>query len=81
MPSIMKNAVCGPQKPGTKRPGKWGDIESLNPCPLNACCDVWGYVIQPYFAIHEAHINVQNRQYGTTSELCKKTKVCTFPFC
>ncbi|GLA97771.1 hypothetical protein AtubIFM61612_001995 [Aspergillus tubingensis] len=42
MPSTLKNAVCGPQKPGTKRPDNWDDIESLNPCPLNACCDIWG---------------------------------------
>lgn len=42
MPSVMKNAVCGPQKAGTKRPDNWDDIESLNPCPLNVCCDIWG---------------------------------------
>ncbi|KAJ5280182.1 class V chitinase [Penicillium angulare] len=42
MPSVVKNAVCGPQKAGTKRPDDWDDIESLNPCPLNACCDAWG---------------------------------------
>ncbi|KAJ9244152.1 CAZyme family GH18 [Paecilomyces variotii] len=42
MPSVLQNAVCGPQKAGTKRPDNWDDIESLNPCPLNACCDIWG---------------------------------------
>ncbi|OJJ85483.1 uncharacterized protein ASPGLDRAFT_73421 [Aspergillus glaucus CBS 516.65] len=42
MPSVLKTAVCGPQKAGTKRPDDWDDIESLNPCPLNACCDIWG---------------------------------------
>ncbi|KAJ6073194.1 hypothetical protein N7467_011279 [Penicillium canescens] len=42
MPSVLKTAVCGPQKAGTKRPDDWNDIESLNPCPLNACCDIWG---------------------------------------
>ncbi|KAL4783388.1 hypothetical protein BJX76DRAFT_358029 [Aspergillus varians] len=42
MPSVLKNAVCGPQKAGTKRPNDWGHISSLNPCPLNACCDIWG---------------------------------------
>lgn len=40
MPAILANAVCGPQKPGTK-PTSLG-ISSLNPCQLNACCDVWG---------------------------------------
>lgn len=42
MPSVLKNAVCGPQVAGTKRPDNWDDIESLNPCLLNACCDIWG---------------------------------------
>ncbi|KAJ5607977.1 class V chitinase [Penicillium hordei] len=42
MPSVLKTAVCGPQKAGTKRPDNWDDIESLNLCPLNACCDIWG---------------------------------------
>ncbi|RJE17560.1 hypothetical protein PHISCL_10105 [Aspergillus sclerotialis] len=42
MPSVVKNAVCGPQVAGPKRPDNWDDIEGLNPCPLNACCDTWG---------------------------------------
>ncbi|KAE8306364.1 hypothetical protein BDV41DRAFT_585895 [Aspergillus transmontanensis] len=42
MPSIVDNAVCGPQVPGTTRPKDMNDLEGLNPCPLNACCDVWG---------------------------------------
>ncbi|CAG8418245.1 unnamed protein product [Penicillium salamii] len=42
MPSILKNAVCGPQKAGTKRPDNWDDISEQNPCPLNACCNIWG---------------------------------------
>lgn len=42
MPSVLQNAVCGPQKAGTERPDNWDDIESLNPCPLNACCNIWG---------------------------------------
>ncbi|KAL2016189.1 hypothetical protein VTK56DRAFT_4078 [Thermocarpiscus australiensis] len=42
MPAIVSNAVCGPQKPGTMRPASGTDISSLNPCPLNACCDIWG---------------------------------------
>ncbi|OJJ06595.1 hypothetical protein ASPVEDRAFT_200629, partial [Aspergillus versicolor CBS 583.65] len=43
-PSTVDDAVCGPQKKGTKKPDKgnaW-DWADLNPCPLNACCDVWG---------------------------------------
>ncbi|KAI0868461.1 hypothetical protein GGS24DRAFT_482282 [Hypoxylon argillaceum] len=42
MPAPVANAVCGPQVPGTPKPPKGTDISKLNPCPLNACCDVWG---------------------------------------
>lgn len=42
MPSPIANAVCGPQKPGTKKPVKGEDLSDLNPCPLNACCNIWG---------------------------------------
>jgi chitinase len=27
---------------GTLRPAKWSDISNMNPCPLNACCNIWG---------------------------------------
>lgn len=47
MPEAVSNAVCGPTVP---RPGESGptaapkgvDLASLNPCPLKACCNVWG---------------------------------------
>jgi len=42
MPAPIANAVCGPQKPGTSAPAAGTDLASLNPCPLNACCDIWG---------------------------------------
>lgn len=42
MPNSIANAVCGPQKPGTKKPDNMEDLAKLNPCPLNACCDVFG---------------------------------------
>ncbi|KAJ5735081.1 glycoside hydrolase family 18 protein [Penicillium malachiteum] len=42
MPAIISNAECGPQLSGTVRPSDWSDISLLNPCPLNACCDIWG---------------------------------------
>lgn len=42
MPATLSNAVCGPQVPGTKRPTDDTKLADLNPCPLNACCDVWG---------------------------------------
>ncbi|KAK8129159.1 chitinase [Apiospora kogelbergensis] len=41
-PAPIANAVCGPQKPGSKKPTDNSDISKLNPCPLNACCNIWG---------------------------------------
>ncbi|GLA06504.1 hypothetical protein AnigIFM60653_007442 [Aspergillus niger] len=42
-PVALANAVCGPQVPGTNFTGTTvGDWATLNPCPLNACCDIWG---------------------------------------
>jgi chitinase len=42
-PSAVENAVCGPQVPGTTANGtEYSFWAGLNPCPLNACCDVWG---------------------------------------
>ncbi|KAH7028766.1 uncharacterized protein B0I36DRAFT_349766 [Microdochium trichocladiopsis] len=42
MPAYDPSAVCGPWVVGTKRPANYDDVPRLNPCPLNACCDVWG---------------------------------------
>lgn len=44
MPAPMTGAVCGPQVPGTQLPTDGTAITNLNPCLLNACCDVWGQV-------------------------------------
>ncbi|KAF7554695.1 hypothetical protein G7Z17_g2698 [Cylindrodendrum hubeiense] len=41
-PSEIANAICGPQVPGTEAPDDDTDIATLNPCPLNACCNIWG---------------------------------------
>jgi chitinase len=43
-PATIPNAVCGPQVPGTVQPANSSTYEwaSLNPCPLNACCDKFG---------------------------------------
>lgn len=61
MPSPLSNAVCGPQKPGTKAPSGnytgW-DLAKLNPCPLNACCSGWGFC-------------------GTTAEFCTVSNAST----
>ncbi|KAJ9318482.1 CAZyme family GH18 [Paecilomyces variotii] len=42
MPAPVANAVCGPQKPGTQQPASGVSLASLNPCPLNACCNKYG---------------------------------------
>ncbi|KFY45487.1 hypothetical protein V494_00922 [Pseudogymnoascus sp. VKM F-4513 (FW-928)] len=43
-PEPIPNAVCGPQKPGSTKPSgsTSRDWAKLNPCPLNACCNIWG---------------------------------------
>lgn len=42
MPAPVANAKCGPQVPGTKKPLFSLALPALNPCPLKACCNVWG---------------------------------------
>ncbi|KAK6348664.1 hypothetical protein TWF718_006452 [Orbilia javanica] len=42
MPAAVKNAICGPQVPGSKPPAAGKTLASLNPCKLNACCNIWG---------------------------------------
>lgn len=42
-PAPVPNAVCGPTVPGTPKPTDSSvNISTLNPCPINACCNVWG---------------------------------------
>ncbi|KAK1779163.1 hypothetical protein QBC45DRAFT_144301 [Copromyces sp. CBS 386.78] len=41
-PAPIANAVCGPQKPGSEPPTDGSNIADMNPCPLNACCNIWG---------------------------------------
>ncbi|KAJ5827353.1 Peptidoglycan-binding Lysin subgroup [Penicillium robsamsonii] len=42
MPVALPHATCGPQVPGTRRPDKYSDLGSLNPCPSNQCCGPLG---------------------------------------
>lgn len=42
LPNSVPNAQCGPIKPGTEMPTNGTDIALLNPCPLNACCNMFG---------------------------------------
>lgn len=39
-PASLPNAVCGPQKPNSVDPKDDSDISKMNPCPLNACCNI-----------------------------------------
>jgi chitinase len=42
MPVNVPNAVCGPQMNGTATVPPGTDLSTINECPLNACCDIWG---------------------------------------
>ncbi|PTB79573.1 glycoside hydrolase family 18 protein [Trichoderma longibrachiatum ATCC 18648] len=42
MPAPVANAVCGPQVNGTTPAPPGVDVSTLNECPLNACCNIWG---------------------------------------
>jgi chitinase len=42
MPATVPNAVCGPQVNKTAKAPPGADLSTLNECPLNACCDIWG---------------------------------------
>lgn len=42
MPFPIPNAVCGPTKPGSSPPTGHHTLLEVSPCPLNACCNVWG---------------------------------------
>ena len=54
LPAPQSNAICGPTKPGTKAPKGDIKIQDLNPCPLNACCNIWGQCgITPEFCTAE----------------------------
>lgn len=48
MPPPVVNAECGPQVPGTPIAPSGTDLSTLNECPLNACCDIWGQVSIDY---------------------------------
>ncbi|KAJ3573081.1 hypothetical protein NPX13_g4829 [Xylaria arbuscula] len=42
LPQSVPNAVCGPTVEGTEQPKPGTDLATLNPCPLNVCCNIWG---------------------------------------
>ena len=43
LPAPVNGVQCGPQVLGTKKPASGKGLETLNPCPLNACCDIFGF--------------------------------------
>ena len=54
MPASVPVAICGPQKPGTSPPKGSVALADLNPCPLNACCNIWGQCgITPEYCVAE----------------------------
>ncbi|EME81305.1 glycoside hydrolase family 18 carbohydrate-binding module family 50 carbohydrate-binding module family 18 protein, partial [Pseudocercospora fijiensis CIRAD86] len=42
MPAPDPNAICGPRVNGTLPPTDGSDMADLNPCPVGACCNIWG---------------------------------------
>ncbi|KFX94292.1 hypothetical protein V490_04414 [Pseudogymnoascus sp. VKM F-3557] len=42
-PKSIEGVTCGPQVPGSVKPTDGTEFTNMNPCPLNTCCDVWGY--------------------------------------
>jgi len=42
MPFPIPNAVCGPTKPDSTEPSGHHTLLEVSPCPLNACCNIWG---------------------------------------
>ncbi|KAL4903783.1 hypothetical protein BDW74DRAFT_168670 [Aspergillus multicolor] len=42
LPAPRIGAVCGPTVPGTEMPTDGTALATLNPCPLNACCNTIG---------------------------------------
>jgi chitinase len=50
LPAAVTSAICGPQVPGTTMPNATTTLASLHPCPLKACCNIWGqwYVVWFY---------------------------------
>lgn len=42
-PLPVEGAKCGPMKPGSKPIAGDDDYSKVSPCPLNACCDTWGF--------------------------------------
>ncbi|KAH7091198.1 glycoside hydrolase superfamily [Paraphoma chrysanthemicola] len=42
LPASDPLATCGPTVAGTTAPSDMSKINELNPCPLKACCNVWG---------------------------------------
>ncbi|KFY44344.1 hypothetical protein V494_01528 [Pseudogymnoascus sp. VKM F-4513 (FW-928)] len=42
-PKPVEGVICGPQVPGSVKPTDGTEFTNMNPCPLNTCCDVWGY--------------------------------------
>jgi LysM repeat protein len=73
MPAPLDGTQCGPQVPGTTAPPAGTDLQTLNPCPLNACCDIWGQVCSVLPLHDAAFANYLDMQCGITAEFCTNT--------
>ncbi|KAK4161332.1 glycoside hydrolase, subgroup, catalytic core [Cladorrhinum sp. PSN259] len=71
-PAPAANAVCGPTVPGTEKPSDSSvNIANLNPCPINACCNIWGQCgITPEFC------NVTPADTGAPGSSAPNTNSC-----
>lgn len=76
LPYAIPNSVCGPTKPGTEKPGKDEELKDLNPCPLNACCNVWGQcgMFKPNPSIHLLPQLYAHQYSGISGEFCTEKK-------
>ncbi|KAJ0150953.1 Uncharacterized protein HZ326_6558 [Fusarium oxysporum f. sp. albedinis] len=63
LPAPVSNAQCGPTKPGSKMSTGNKKLTDSNPCPLKACCNIWG--------------QCGNLLTGTTKDYCTISKSTT----
>lgn len=71
MPANIPSAVCGTQVNGTTKPSDMEDLWKLNPCPLNACCDIWGQC-----GITEEFCNMTQSPTGAPGTAANGTNGC-----
>lgn len=71
MPAVISNAVCGPQVNGTATAPHGADLSTLNECPLNASCDIWGQC-----GVTSEFCTVSNSTTGAPGTAANNTNGC-----